>query len=337
MRLLKALSALSQKIDEKIGWSWIGLGLSIAMIGVAIFVLCGILRNVDIHRLIDSIEAIPPRSMAFTCLFVVAGYFTLTFYDYFALHSIGRSDVPYPTAALASFTSYTIGHNLGATVFTAAAVRLRIYSAWSIGILEVAKIAFITGLTFWLGNVFVLSACLVLAPDAASAVTSLAASTNRWLGLIGLLAIAGYVVWLLPRPRVIGSAGWRITLPDAKLTFVQIAIGIFDFAAGSLAFYMLMPASPTTSMAVVAVVFVSATLLGFISHAPGSLGIFDAAMLISLPQFETEALLASLLVFRLLYFLMPFVVAVTLLGARELVLAQRTRSRLQAERNAAAV
>ncbi len=61
-------------------------------------------------------------------LFVAFGYFTLTFYDLFALRTIGRSDVSYLTAALAGFTSYSVGHNVGASVFTGGAVRYRIYS-----------------------------------------------------------------------------------------------------------------------------------------------------------------------------------------------------------------
>ena len=59
-------------------------------------------------------------------------FVTLTFYDFFALRTIGRDAVPYRVAAIASFTSYTIGHNLGATVFTAGAIRFRIYSAWGL-------------------------------------------------------------------------------------------------------------------------------------------------------------------------------------------------------------
>jgi hypothetical protein len=85
---------------------------------------------------------------------------------------------------------------------------------------------------------------------------------------------------------------------------------------------MLLPATPSTDFAVVAVVFVSATLLGFISHAPGSLGIFEATTLIALPQFQMEELLASLLIFRVLYFVAPFAVAVLMLGVRELWLAR---------------
>jgi uncharacterized membrane protein YbhN (UPF0104 family) len=297
------------------------------MIAGALFILWRLLRNVDLDKVGAAILATPTHAVLSACLFVAAGYVTITFYDYFALRTIGRPDVPYRVAAFASFTSYTIGHNLGATVFTGGLVRLRIYSAWGLGIVDVAKIAFVTGLTFWLGNIVVLGIALAYAPDAAAAVTQLPAWINRSIGIAALVTIAGYVVWLLPRPRPIGRNSWQIMLPDARLTFVQIGIGILDFAAGSLAFYMLMPATPSTDFAVVAVVFVSATLLGFISHAPGSLGIFDATTLLALPQFQMEELLASLLIFRVLYFVAPFAVAVLMLGARELWLVRRSRTR----------
>jgi uncharacterized membrane protein YbhN (UPF0104 family) len=68
------------------------------------------------------------------------------------------------------------------------------------------------------------------------------------------------------------------------------------------------------------VTFVVATLLGFLSHAPGSLGVFDAALLVGFPQFAKEELLASMLIFRVLYFVLPFVLAVLVLGIRELCL-----------------
>jgi glycosyltransferase 2 family protein len=65
-------------------------------------------------------------------------------------------------------------------------------------------------------------------------------------------------------------------------------------------------------------VFILATLLGFASHAPGSIGVFDAAMLVALPQFGREQLLATLLVFRVLYFVIPFTIAISIMGMREL-------------------
>jgi uncharacterized membrane protein YbhN (UPF0104 family) len=84
--------------------------------------------------------------------------------------------------------------------------------------------------------------------------------------------------------------------------------------------YMLVPSEPNISFITLAVIFVSATLLGFASHSPGGLGVFDAAMLVALWQFDKEELLAGLLIFRLLYYIMPFVLSLAILGGRELQL-----------------
>jgi uncharacterized membrane protein YbhN (UPF0104 family) len=242
----------------------------------------------------------------------------MTFYDFFALRTIGRDAVPYRIAALASFTCYTIGHNLGATVFTAGVIRLRIYSAWGLNIIDIAKIAFITGLTFWLGNAFVLGAGMTYAPAAASAVNQLPPWVNRTIGVAGLMIIVGYLLWLTPRRRLIGRSSWQIALPSPRSTVLQIGIGIWDLGAGTIAVYALLPAYPAVDFSAVLVVFVTAILLGFVSHAPGSLGVIEATMLVGLPQFPKEELLASLLIFRFLYFILPLSFAAVLLGLREL-------------------
>ena len=82
--------------------------------------------------------------------------------------------------------------------------------------------------------------------------------------------------------------------------------------------YLLMPMQPDIDFVSLAVVFILATLLGFASHAPGSIGVFDAAMLVALPQFSKEQLLATLVVFRILYFLIPFGISISIMGTREL-------------------
>ena len=95
---------------------------------------------------------------------------------------------------------------------------------------------------------------------------------------------------------------------------LQILIGVVDLGFCALAMYLLMPTQPDIDFVSLAVVFILATLLGFASHAPGSLGVFDAAMLVALPQFGKEQLLATLLVFRILYFLIPFAIAISIMG-----------------------
>ncbi|MES1154962.1 MAG: hypothetical protein ABUL48_00895, partial [Pseudorhodoplanes sp.] len=85
------------------------------------------------------------------------------------------------------------------------------------------------------------------------------------------------------------------------------------------AMYVLVPDDPHIGFVTLSVIFVSATLLGFASHSPGGIGVFDAAMLVALWQFNKEELLAGLLLFRLLYYIVPFALALIVLGIREIV------------------
>jgi hypothetical protein len=231
--------------------------------------------------------------------------------------------VPYWAAALSGFSSYSVGHNVGASVFTGGAVRYRIYSAWGLNAADVAKLCFIAGLTFWLGNATVLGLGTLYAPLAASAIDQLPAWLNRIGAMVILALLAFYVHWVWQRPRVVGRKGWSVTLPGGPLTLLQIGIGIIDLGFCALAMYMLVPEEPNINFITLAVIFVAATLLGFASHAPGGIGVFDAAMLVALWQFDREELLAGMLLFRLLYYIVPFAIALTILGIRELYLVLR--------------
>lgn len=316
----------ARTLRKRANGNWIGIALSTIIIITSSVVLLSLLRDIEINKVIAAIQATAPRTILIATGFVGCAYLTLTCYDFFALRTIGRRDVPYRIAAFAGFSSYAIGHNLGATVITGGIVRYRIYSAWGLSVVEVAKIAFVTGLTFWLGNAFVLGFGMALEPAAASSINHMPVDLNRAIGCAGLAAIVGYLLWLLPRPRVIGREQWQVALPSAPLTIVQIAIGVCDLVFVSLAMKALLPAEPPLAFLPLIVPFVMATLLGFASHAPGSIGVFDAAILIGLPQFEKEQLLASLLIFRFLYFLLPLTFAVVALGLRELCCAGALRS-----------
>jgi uncharacterized membrane protein YbhN (UPF0104 family) len=282
------------------------------------------LRDVDFNKVIAAIKAQSSHKIAIAGLFVVASYVTLTLYDVFALYTIGHHRIPYPVAALASFTSSTIGHNLGATVLTAGLVRLRIYGAWGLTVADVARIAVLTGMTFWLGNTFLLGGTIAYAPNVASAVDHLSPLINRAAGLLGLLAISGYLAWLAPQRRAIGRSGWRLVLPSMRATLLQIAIGATDLCMVTLAMYTLLPASPSVGFLTVLITFLAASLLGTVSHAPGGLGVIEATMLLELPQFQKEEMVAALLTFRVLYFMLPLFLAALALGLRELSLLTHT-------------
>ncbi|KPF95715.1 hypothetical protein IP86_18250 [Rhodopseudomonas sp. AAP120] len=316
----RLLSALGRGFKTYVGWKRVGVVASILIVGFAIYSLIHNLKGLDHNKLVTALTNVAPGQIGLAALCVVGAFCTLTFYDFFALRTIGKLHVPYRIAAMSAFCSYVIGHNLGATVFTGGAIRFRIYSDYGLSAIDVAKICFISGLTFWLGNLFVLGIGMIWHPAAASAMDLLPDRINQLIGLACLTGIAAYFVWLATgkKRRELGQNGWKVVLPSARLTLVQVLIGVVDLGFCALAMYLLMPSEPYIDYVSLAVVFILATLLGFASHAPGSLGVFDAAVLVALPMFAREDVIATLLIYRVLYFLLPFGIAISIMGIREL-------------------
>jgi uncharacterized membrane protein YbhN (UPF0104 family) len=313
------LTALRRGFKEKIGWKRLGIAASLSIIVLAVSILLRTLKGIDTSVILTALTEIAPHRIGLAALCVVGAFCTLTFYDFFAVRTIGKTHIPYRIAAMSSFTSYTIGHNIGATVFTGGAIRFRIYSDYGLTAIDVAKICFLSGLTFWLGNLFVLGFGMAWHPSAASAMDLLPPAMNQLIGIGCLAGIAAYFFWLVTGKarRELGQNGWKVVLPSARLTLVQVLIGVVDLGFCATAMYLLMPTEPHIDFISLAVVFILATLLGFASHAPGSIGVFDAAMLVALPEFSREQLLATLVVFRILYFLIPFGISISIMGLRE--------------------
>lgn len=324
--MLGRLKTATKFVGNKIGWSWLGIVLSVSIIAIACVALYHSLHTLNVDEVLLALKTFSHRDIAIAAGFVAAAYTTLTLYDLFALRAAGCSHVPYRVAALAGFTSYSIGHNIGASVFTGGAVRYRIYSVHGLSAVDVAKVCFIAGLTFWLGNATVLGLGILYTPHSASAIDQLPDWVNRLFAVAALLVLASYIAWVWRVPRRIGRATWKVTLPNGPMTLLQIGIGIIDLSCCAIAMYMLVPAEPYIGFIELGIIFVSATLLGFASHSPGGLGVFDAAMLVALWQYDKEDLFAGLLLFRLLYYITPFALALVILGGRELWLSMiRTR------------
>lgn len=327
--MLEAIRRAVSFLRQKQVLHKVSVVVSVTVIGIACYVLYHMLRGIEVDEVIEAIRDTEPHQIALAALFVAAGYFTLTFYDLFATRAIGHP-VPYKINALAAFTSYSIGHNVGASVFTGGAVRYRIYSAYGLNAIDVAKICFLAGLTFWLGNAAVLGLGITYHPEAAASIDQLPVWLNRIVAIAIILGLFAYVGWVWTQPRTVGRGPWSVVLPGGPLTLLQIMIGIVDLGFCALAMYVLVPDEPNLGFVVVAVIFVSATLLGFASHSPGGLGVFDAAMLVGLWQMDREDLLAGMLLFRLLYYIAPFVISVILLTFREVIIGARSKRLRQA-------
>ena len=297
--------------------SILGVVLGAAIAASAIFALTHTLRHVNYNDVLETVERTDTHLIALALLLVATSYGTLTLYDLFALRTIKRTDVPYRIAALASFTSYPIAHGIGAVALISPVIRYRIYSSNGLNTLDVANICFLTGLTFWLGNLTVLGLSILNEPDAVSLIDYLPPLLNRWLAVAMLVGVAAFLVWSWRHPRSIGTRRWPVKLPSGPMVLLQIVIGIVDLGAAALAMYVLIPAGTDIEISRVVVVFIVATMLGFASHAPAGIGVFDAAILIGLGGDDKEPLLAALLMFRVLYHLLPFVLALTLFGGVE--------------------
>src|ERR1700676_3463727 len=141
------LTTLGRGFKRWIGWKRLGIAASLLIIAFAITTLVRTLRGVDTGVMLVSLTEIPAHHIALAALCVIGAFCTLTFYDFFALRTIGKKHVPYRIAALSSFTIYTIGHIIAATVFTGGVIRFRIDSDYGLSSIDVAKIGFLSGLS----------------------------------------------------------------------------------------------------------------------------------------------------------------------------------------------
>lgn len=304
----------------------LGVVVSIAIVAVAVYALTHALKNVDYDEVFDAVRRTNASLIWLALLLVATSYGSLTVYDLLALRTIKRSDVPYRIAALASFTSYPIAHGLGAVALIAPVIRYRIYSHNGLGVFDVANISFLTGLTFWLGNLTALGLSVLYEPGAIGLIDYLPPLLNRMLAVALLLGVVGFLVWSWLSPRSVGTRRWPVKFPSGPTVLMQIGIAIVDLGAAALAMYVLIPSGLNIGIFRVIAVFIAALLLGFASHAPAGLGVFDATILIGLGNEAREPLIAALLMFRFLYHFLPFVIALGLFGAVEGWRSLRARS-----------
>ena len=299
------------------GWKAAGVAVSLAIVVIAFIALAHALKHIDVDQVRQAIWSTDRWRIALAAALVAASYGSLTLYDLLALHAIGRVDVPYRIAALASFTSYPIAHGLGAVLPISTAIRYRVYSAHGLKAVDVAKICFLTGLTFWLGNLTALGLSMLYEPRAIGLIDHLSGQVNQLLATALLVGIAGYLCWTWSAARLVGRRTWSVKLPAGWIVVLQIGIGIVDLGCAALALYVLIPAGMNVEIPRVIVVFITATLLGFLSHAPGGIGVFDATVLVGLDTGNKELLVAALILFRLFYHLTPFMLALGIFGMRE--------------------
>jgi glycosyltransferase 2 family protein len=293
---------------------------SAALFGLSLGVLYLVIHELDAAEVNAAFSRAQGRQIGLALMFTALSYLMLTGYDWVALREVTEIKVRYRIAALASFTSYAVSFTLGFPLLTAATVRYWIYSSVGLGASAIASLTLIAGITFWLGMGVVLGVVMIAAPVASATFTRLPLPMNMLIGLAVCAGVGAYLFAVKHGNRRLAVQGWQLRLPGISVTLKQMALGAADVCAGAAVLYVLLPAEAPVPFATMLAAYVFACLLGIASHAPGGIGVFEATMLLALPGVPKEALLGALLVYRLCYYLLPFVLALVLLGTREIMI-----------------
>lgn len=299
---------------------------TVAAFGASLALLFGMLRDVPMRALVESFAEIPPPAIAAAIALTVVSYVILTGYDVLALRHVGHR-LPYPRVALASFISYAFSHNVGVALLSGGSIRFRIYAAAGLSAGDIAKVVAFCTLTFMFGALITAAAALVAMPDAYTfgVVPAWATSTTAWMALA---ATAAMILWCSMRRAPIELLSWSLRLPGATMIAAQIALAAADLAVAGGVLWVLLPADAGVPLTVFLGAYVIATAIGVASHVPGGLGVFEAVLLMALPDVPSEQLLGPVLAYRLVYYLMPLGAAALLMGWQEMPAVRRLLDRV---------
>ena len=246
------------------------------------------------------------------CLALTAASFTcLALYDLVGVHVAASGRVHARLALLAGACSAAIANTLGFHAVSGSAVRAHLYLPAGLSGGEVARVVSMSWLSLVAGNMTMLAGA-----ELVEAATGADPAWHAALGvaLEGLLLV--WLWWLSRGPREIAFGRFRLPMPRASLALSLMLLGAVESGTAIGALYVLLPADLTPPFDVFAVGCIAAVILGVVAHTPGGLGVFEASMTTILSGRGRPDLLAALLLYRLLYNLLPFVLAVATMGVR---------------------
>jgi uncharacterized membrane protein YbhN (UPF0104 family) len=315
-------AATSLKAQKELRWTWVKYGIAIAIIVLASFLLYRTLSGYSLNDIVQSIKAIPPSRLLLAGLFAAGSYFCLSWFDWLALRYVDKP-LPYRQAALASFCSLSLGHNIGFAALSSGAVRYRFYSRWGLRPGDIAWVIVFCGVTVGLGLITLAGLSLLLRPDLAAKITGIAPSLAIIIGLLCLAVSAVYLAAAAFVRRRLTIKGWSLPMPEFNLAFAQIAAGSANFACVAACLHQTLTAVADVPYFAVAAAYVIANGIALLTHVPGGLGVIESVMMLLLPGGKT---IGALVMFRMIYFLVPLCIGGPLFAITELYYHGRKRA-----------
>jgi uncharacterized membrane protein YbhN (UPF0104 family) len=261
--------------------------------------------------------AIPPGSYALAILSTLGAYTALAWYDRIALIHLRRlAGISFLYTAVCSFVTYALAHNIGASVVSGGIVRLRAYTAKGLSAAEVAVLVALCSFTFTFGTMLLMGTTLLIEPGILAPLSSLSRHFSvgpvaaRALGgvLIALCAVYALGAWLRLRPLKIGD--FRIVYPSLAIVARQFIAAPLELMGAAGIIYFALPWDANPGYLLVLGAFLLSFSAGLLSQVPGGVGVMEAVFLAVMPQVPATQVFAALLVWRLLYLLLPLALSI---------------------------
>lgn len=294
----------------------LSLVMVLVLIALGFAAMQQLTRELHFSHIRAALHALTPWQILASLFFTALSYLTLTGYDVLALRTIGRP-LPWRVAALASFTSYTLSHNLGLSLLTGGSARYRIYTAAGLDGPDVARVIGIASATFWSGVVTVAAVALLArsGPIALAGMT-IPAAVSHAIAAVILVSIVT-VIMLCGNAR--GPLRlWRLSvpLPTVPQALAQIALAVLDTSTAAAALFVLVHGAAPALLPAFILAYALGIVAAVLAHVPGGIGVFEAVVLAVLPGDRSIAF-AALIAYRVIYYLLPLAVAVAILAWRE--------------------
>ena len=291
--------------------------IGVTMFAVALIVLHKSLAAISLAEIADEFRSLGRPHLFGALALTVASYALLVFYDLVGLRYTGTA-LPLRTVASTAFCAFAVGHNVGVASLSGGAIRYRAYSAAGVGASAITRVIVSCSVTFGLGVALVLGLALLLEPPGALVAAHVAPAVGHALAVLLLAVPIAWLAWagLFPRPLAVGH--WRVPPPSLPLATFQVALSAVDLVVAGAVVWLLMPPDANVPFVAFLGLYVFAMTLGTLSQVPGGLGVFEGTMVLLLPDVPVQGVLGALLAYRVIYYLLPLILALALL-ARELL------------------
>ncbi|MCO7518128.1 MULTISPECIES: lysylphosphatidylglycerol synthase domain-containing protein [unclassified Pseudomonas] len=283
-------------------------------------------RNLDWQEVRRSLLAYQPATLGLGLLLALCSYLVFASYDLLARAYTGHR-LPARQVLPVAFVCYAFNLNF-TTWVGGVALRYRLYSRLGLDTPTITRILTLGLLTNWMGYLLLAGTVFALGQVKLPADWALGAGGLRLVGgLMIVVAVAYLLACAFATRRTWHLRGHEITLPSLRLALCQVALGASNWALMAALIHLLLPAD-LFYPSVLGVLLISC-VAGVVAHIPAGLGVLEAVFLALLHgQLGQGSLVAALLGYRTLYYLIPLLLAVItylVLEKRAKALRQQTR------------